>query len=439
VNVTTDPFLQWIRNVSPYIHDHRGKTIVVMVPGDCLHQGMFSGIVSDLAILHALGVRLVVVHGARLQIDEELEQDGFVSRFHKGVRITEREHLPSIMKAVGAVRWQIEAMFSSGLPNSPMYGSKIKVRSGNFINAMPKGIIDGIDHQMTGKVRSVDGSAISDIIKDNGIVLLSSLGYSITGEVFNLSFAEIGVSVANAIKADKAIIFNDDGPVYDKEGKLYSELTLAQCKEFLDGEDLHSPSNSYFSLRACYSACKKGVPRSHIISSAEDGSLLKELYTRDGHGTMVYNDSYEVIRQAKLEDVNGIINLITPLEQKGILVKRSREKLEREIDYFSVLEKDGLVIGCAALYPFDESSAGELACVAIMKQYQKAGRAPSLLAHVEKQAVARNISEIYTLTTQTAHWFLGQGFVEVQVDALPASRKALYNFQRNSKVFFKQL
>lgn len=410
-----------------------------MIPGDCLHQGMFSSIVNDLAILHALGIRLVVVHGARLQIDEELQQDGFSSSFHKGVRITERNHLPSILKAVGSVRWQIEALFSSGLPNSPMYGAKIKIRSGNFITAMPKGIIDGIDHQMSGKVRSVDGGAIDDIIKNNGIALLSPLGYSITGEVFNLSFAEIGISVASAIKADKAIIYNDDGLIYDKDGKLYNELTLAQCEQFLDGDEQHAPSNSYFSLRACYSACKKGVPRAHIISAGEDGALLKELYTRDGHGTMVYSDSYEVVRQARLEDVSGIINLIIPLEQKGILVKRSREKLESEIDYFSVLEKDGLIIGCAALYPIADSSAGELACVAVMKQYQKAGRAPTLLAHVEKQAKSRNIKELYTLTTQTAHWFLGQGFNEVQVDTLPSSRKALFNYQRNSKVFLKTL
>ncbi|WP_028579261.1 amino-acid N-acetyltransferase [Desulfogranum japonicum] len=439
MNITKDPFLEWFRNVSPYFHDHRGKTIVIMIPGDCLSQGMFSGIVSDLAILHALGVRLVLVHGARLQIDEELHQKGFVSKFHKGVRITEREHISSIMKAVGSVRWQIEALFSSGLPNSPMYGAKIKIRSGNFITAMPKGIIDGIDHQMTGKVRSVDGGAINDILKENGIVLLSPLGYSITGEVFNLSFADIGICVASTIKADKAIIFNDDGAIYDRDNKLYRELTLAQCKEFLDGSDLHAPSNSYFSLRACYSVCQRGVPRAHIISSRDDGSLLKELYTRDGDGTMVYSDSYEVVRQAQLEDVSGIINLISPLEQKGVLVKRSREKLENEIDYFAILEKDSLVIGCAALYPIEKSNAGELACVAIRKEYQKAGLAPILLAYVEKLAASRNITEIYTLTTRTAHWFLGQGFVEVEVDALPASRKALYNYQRNSKVFCKKL
>ena len=437
MNACNDQFLSWFRNVTPYIHDHRGRTFVIMIPGDCLGQPGFADIVSDIAILQALGIRLVVVHGARLQIEEELAQAGLKSAFHKGARITERSHLPYILKAVGATRWQLEALFSSGLPNSPMYGAKIKIRSGNFITAMPQGIIDGVDLQMTGKVRSVDGAAIREINDDSGLALLSPLGCSITGEVFNLSFAEIGTSVATTLQADKVILFNDDGPIYDRNKVLYRQLTLAQCEEFLRGEDLHAPTNTYFSLRAGYKACRKGVPRAHIISSAEDGALLKELFTREGSGTMVHSDNYEIVRRARAEDVAGILNVIIPLEEKGILVKRSREKLENEIGCFTVLEKDNLVIGCAALYPIAGSEAGELACVAVLKDYQKSGRAATLLSHIESQALHHGMKEIYTLTTRTAHWFIGQGFREVDVESLPASRKKLYNYQRNSKVLVK--
>jgi amino-acid N-acetyltransferase len=439
VNNDNEHFLKWFRHVSPYIHAHRGKTFVIMIPGDCLAQATFVNIVSDIAILHSLGVRLVVVHGARLQIEEELARAGCSSQFHHGARITERDHLPHIIKAAGTARCQVEALFSSGLPNSPMFGAKIKIRGGNFITARPQGIIDGIDHQMTGKVRSVDSQAILEILQNNCIALLSPIGYSITGEVFNLSFTDVGISVAQAIKADKALIFNDDGPIYDKNGTLYRQLTLAQCEDFLGEQSQHAPANSYFSLRAGYTACRKGVARAHIISSAEDGTLLRELYTRDGSGTMVYSDSYELIRPAMLQDVPGILNLISPLEQKGILVKRSRELLENEISYFTILEKDNLIIGCAALYPLKESSAGELACVAVMKEYQKGGRAANLLSHVEKQAGELKLDEIYVLTTRTAHWFIEQGFVETTVEALPTSRKALYNYQRNSKVLVKRL
>ena len=439
MELSSDHFLKWFRHVSPYIHLHRGKTFVIMIPGDCFAQPNFSNIISDIVTLHSLGVRLVVVHGARLQIEQQLDEAAIQSRFHKGSRITERSHLGHILKAVGAARFQLEALFSSGLPNSPMSGAKVKIRSGNFITARPQGVIEGVDHQMTGKVRSVDSQAILDIVKRDGLPLLSPLGYSITGEVFNLSFADVGVSVASAIEADKVLIFNDDGPIYDKNDSIYRQLTLYQCEDFLQEQQQHAPSSSYFSLRSCFAACKKGVPRAHIISSKEDGSLLRELFTRDGTGTMVYSDDYETIRSAQLEDVIGILNLISPLEQKGILVKRSRELLENEIGFFTVMEKDNLIIGCAALYPIPDSRAGELACVAVLKEYQKDGRAKKLLSHIEQKGTELGMDEIYTLTTRTAHWFIEQGFSESTVDRMPSDRKALYNYQRNSKVFIKSL
>lgn len=439
MNNYSNNFLKWFRHVSPYIHLHRGKTFVIMIPGDCIGQPNFDNIICDISLLHSLGVRLVVVHGARLQIDNQLGQASIKSRFHMGSRITERDHLSHVLKAVGETRFQLEALFSSGLPNSPMSGAKIKIRSGNFIAAKPQGIIDGIDHQMTGKVRSVDGKAILEIVQQDSIPLLSPLGYSVTGEVFNLSFADVGISVAAQIQADKILVFNDDGPIYDKSNVLYRQLTLSQCEDFLREQEHLAPANSYFSLRSCLAACKRGVPRAHIISSQEDGTLLKELFTRDGTGTMVYSDSYESIRPAQLDDVLGIMNLISPLEQKGILVKRSRELLENEIGYFVVMEKDNLIIGCAALYPIPDSTAGELACVAVLKEYQKDGRASTLLHHIEKKGAELALDTIYTLTTRTAHWFIEQGFTESTVDKMPARRKELYNYQRNSKVFVKMI
>ncbi len=437
VNSYSDNFLKWFRHVSPYIHLHRGKTFVIMIPGDCFNQPNFNNIICDISLLHSLGIHIVVVHGARLQIDKQLSKASIFSRFHKGSRITERDHISHVLKAIGATRFQLESLFSSGLPDSPMSGAKIKIRSGNFITAKPQGIIDGIDHQMTGKVRSVDGQGILEIVQKEGIPLLSPLGYSITGEMFNLSFADIGVSVASQIEADKILIFNDDGPIYGRNNTLYRQLTLSQCEDFLREQQHLAPGNSYFSLRSCLDGCKRGVPRAHIISSREDGTLLKELFTRDGTGTMIYSDNYEAVRPAQLEDVLGIMNLISPLEQKGILVKRSRELLENEINCFTVMEKDNLIIGCAALYPIPNSTAGELACVAVLKEYQKDGRARKLLSHIEKRGRELTLDRIYTLTTRTAHWFIEQGFTESTVDKMPASHKALYNYQRNSKVFVK--
>ena len=286
---------------------------------------------------------------------------------------------------------------------------------------------------------NVDRQGIVSLLDSGALALVSPLGYSATGEIFNLNFADVAIQIALAINADKLIAFNDDGPIRDASGNLYRELTLLKCEKFLVEQPEANRSNTYFSLRACYKACDGGVPRAHVISAREDGALLKELFTRDGAGTMVHRDSYETIRRARIDDVQGILKLIEPLESDGILVKRSRELLEREIHCFIVMEKDSTIIGCAALYPFSDGESGELACMAVQKEYRGNGRAAKLLTHIERQALKLDITRLYVLTTQTAHWFLEQGFVETLVDLLPVERKALYNFQRKSKVFVKTL
>lgn len=413
---------------------------MIMLPGDSVEEPGFANIVSDIALLSSLGVRLVVVHGARTQIDLQLQQSSLErSVFHKGLRVTSREDMQSVLQAVGATRFKLEAFFSNSLPNSPLHGAKIRMRSGNFITAMPLGIIDGVDLQYTGKVRSIDGQGIIQALESGAVALVSPLGYSATGETFNVNFADVAIHTALEIKADKLIAYNDDGPIHDKKNNIYRELTLLKCEKFLVEQPIENRSNTYFSLRACYKACDGGVPRAHVVSSKEDGSLLKELFTRDGSGTMVYRDSYETIRRARIEDVQGLLKLIEPLESDGILVKRSRELLEREIGSFTVMEKDGLIIGCAALYPFSEPTSAELACMAVHKDYRRDGRAAKLLTHIERQALKLGINKLYVLTTQTAHWFLEQGFVETLVELLPVERKALYNYQRKSKVFVKNL
>lgn len=438
-DIPTDDYVNWFRQSSPYINAHRGKTFVIMLPGDCVDQPGFPDIISDIALLSSLGVRLVIVHGARNQIDEQLTLSKTRSAFHKGLRITSREDMQTVIQAVGSTRFKLEAHFSNSLPNTPMYGAKIRIRSGNFVSAMPQGIIDGVDLQFTGKVRNVDKHGIVSLLDSGALALVSPLGYSATGEIFNLSFADVAVQIARSIAADKLIAFNDDGPIQDKDGNVYREMTLLKCEKFLVEQPLHNRSNTYFSLRACHKACDGGVPRAHVISSREDGALLKELFTRDGAGTMVYRDNYETIRRARIEDVQGILKLIEPLETEGVLVKRSRELLEREIQCFIVMEKDGCIIGSAALYPFSDERSGELACMAVKHEYRGNGRAAKLLTHVERQALKLGMQNLYVLTTQTAHWFLEQGFVETLVDLLPVERKALYNYQRKSKVFVKQL
>ncbi|WP_370980837.1 amino-acid N-acetyltransferase [Agaribacterium sp. ZY112] len=431
--------INWLRQASPYIHKHRGKIAVVMLPGEFIDDGCITHIIDDLALLTSLGMKLVVVHGARPQIEDTLQQAGLENDYHKGSRITSQGQMLEVIKAVGQARLGLEAQFSCGLPNSAMHGSRLKVRSGNFVSAKPRGVIDGVDYQFTGEVRSVDAEGIIDEICDGNIVLISPIGYSLTGELFNVSFSDVAVAVSKAISADKLIAYNDDGQIRDANQNCFHELTLLQCKKFLVETQRHSKSHSYFSLEACHRACDGGVPRAHIISAKEDGAVLKELFTRDGSGTMIYRDSYETIRRARIEDVAGILSLIEPLEAEGILVKRSRELLETEINCFTVMEKDNLIIGCAALYPITGTKFAEVACVAMHTEYRGGGRASKLLTHVERQSARLGASTLFVLTTQTAHWFLEQGFVESSIELLPSVRQQLYNLQRKSKIFSKYI
>ncbi|MEH6469976.1 MAG: amino-acid N-acetyltransferase [Halopseudomonas sp.] len=436
--------MDFFRHCSPYINAHRGKTLVLLLDGDALVDDNFGNIANDLALLNSLGLRLVLVHGGRPQIEARLAQQGIGSQLHRHLRITDQPTLDCVKTVIGGLRTDIEARLSMGLPNSPMHGAQLQVCSGNFITAKPLGIVDGVDYCHTGEVRRVDGAAISRLLDQGSIVLLSNLGYSPTGEIFNLALEDVAAQVAISLKADKLICFGEDDGIIHDDGSRHSELLTKAAErllqQYLDSLSDATQPHSQLSrqLTAITTACRGGVERGHLISYKLDGALLTELFTRDGGGTMILQESYEQVRQAGIDDVGGILELIRPLEQSGVLVRRSRELLETEIDRFVLVERDGAAIGCAALYPYQDGSA-ELACVAVHSDYQGGNRGERMLQQIEQQARQQGIQRLFVLTTRTAHWFQEQGFVEVTRDQLPEGKQALYNLQRNSKVFEKAL
>jgi amino-acid N-acetyltransferase len=426
--------MQWLRNTAPYIHAHRGRTVVVMLPGEIAAEGLLPPLIQDIALLSSLGLRIVLVHGCRPQIDALLADAGLESEFHRGIRISDSETMVHVRRAVGALRLEIEALLSMGLPNSPMQGAALNISSGNFVTARPIGVVEGVDHHLTGRVRRIDTSGIRRQLDAGTIVLLSNVGFSPTGETFNLAVEDVAVRCAVELAADKLILFGQDSGIHDGEGQL-----IRQCA--VDAAATLAPvdARQQVLLAAATEACRQGVARSHIISYRNDCALLQELYTHDGVGTLVARTEFEQSRRATIEDVGGILELITPLEHDGVLLKRSRELLETEIGRFRLLERDGRIIACAALYPFPENGCGELACIVTHPDYRGDGRARRLLDALEDEARQLGLAEVFVLTTQTAHWFLEQGFVERDRDALPDARASLYNLQRNSKVFFKRL
>ncbi|MEZ5568380.1 MAG: amino-acid N-acetyltransferase [Halioglobus sp.] len=426
--------IRWFRNTAPYINAHRGKTFVLMLGGAVAQHPNLPHLIHDLALLHSLGVRLVLVHGAREQIDQRLERAGIKGLFHGSVRITDTETLEHAKDAAGALRAQIEALLSMGLPNSPMQGSRMRVCSGNFVTARPIGVLDGVDYLHTGAVRRVDVEGIQQQLAAGSIVLQSPLGYSPTGEIFNLALEDVAVHCAAAIGADKLLLLGSGEGIVNAAGEL-----VRQCAVGDIGALQIPDAEQHALLETARRACLRGVPRCHIISFTEDCALLEELFTYDGSGTLVASDDYEQARSARIDDVGGILELIEPLEREGVLLKRSRELLETEIGQFRLLDRDGRIIACAALYPFPEEGCGEIACIVSHPEYRGGKRGQRLLAMLEQEARHQGLDRVFVLTTQTAHWFIEQGFVETTREALPARRQALYNLQRNSKVFFKSL
>ena len=437
-------FVPWFRAVAPYIHAYRGKTFVVGLTGEAIAAGKLEAFVQDLAILHAIGIKLVLVHGFRPQVTEQLAAKGHVSRFARGIRITDDVALDAAQEAAGQLRFQIEAAFSQGLPNTPMANSTVRVVSGNFLTARPVGIVDGIDFLRSGLVRRVDQVAIRRAIESGAIVLLSPFGFSPTGEAFNLTMEDVATATAVALQADKLLFLTEIPGIRenaaDPESSIDTELALADARRLLAAMPAPTqPTEPAFYLQHCVKACAGGVERSHILPYATDGALLLEVFTHDGVGTMVVDEKLESLREATADDVGGILQLIEPFERDGTLVRRERTEIERDIGNYTVIEHDGIIFGCVALYPYAEERTGEMAALTVSPLSQSQGDGERLLKRVEQRARQSGLDSIFVLTTRTMHWFIKRGFVSVDPEWLPEARKRKYNWDRRSQVLVKKL
>lgn len=430
-------FVLAFREAAPYINAFRGKTFVVAINGECLAQGNLYGLAQDLNLLVSLGVRIVLVHGARPQIDEQLKLRGIERRFHQGRRVTDMATLAAVKAAVGGLRHDLEAFLSMGMPNSPMHGAHLRIAGGNFVTAQPLGVLDGVDMEYSGKVRKIDTEAINLRLQRGELVLSSLIGYSPTGEAFNMTMEEVACQMAVELKAEKLIFMVQSHGLIDSDGTLHSALSADQADEILaagiDNEECR------LSLPYAIRATREGVARSHLVSHDEDGALLVELFTDYGTGTMIARDSLVKIREASIDDVGDILALIRPLQEQGVLIKRSREHLEMQIKDYIVLEHDDRIAACIAMLPFPDDKMAELACLAVSNERRKSGYGDLLVKYVEQRARLYGFRSLFLLTTQTAHWFAERGFVAANVDDLPASRRELYNHNRRSKVLVKPL
>jgi amino-acid N-acetyltransferase len=434
--VRTTEIVDGFRQSAPYVNAHRGKTFVVMLGGEAMIQPGFRSIINDIALLNSLGIKIVLVYGARPQINQALEQNGLAAQYHNRIRVTDDDSFRLIKQVAGALQLDITARLSMSLSNTPMHNAQINVVSGNFVIAQPLGVDEGIDYHHSGRVRRIDVAGIRRQLDQNCIVLMGPVAASVTGESFNLTAEEIATQVATKLRADKMIGFTDIGGIVDEMGEIIAELMPNDAEKImLELEEQPGACTATLAfLHAAISASRAGIPRCHLVSNSMNGALLQELFSRDGIGTQIVTEAAERLRAATINDIGGILDLIRPLEQQGLLVRRSREQLEMEIDQFVLIERDGLVIGCAALYPFPEENVGEFACLAVHPNYRDADRGTLLLKNIIQLARQRKYNTLFALTTRSIHWFLEHGFELKNVEDLPEKKQQLYNYQRRSKI-----
>lgn len=431
-------FVRWFREVAPYVHRFRGKTFVIGFGGELIRDGHLNTLVSDLSLLSALGIKLVLVHGSRPQVNEQLRLKGLQARIGRYTEPTDSDVLECVKEAAGEIRLDIEAAFSQGLPNTPMSHAKMRVVSSNFVVARPVGVIDGVDYGHAGAVRKIDTESVLRMLEQEAVVLLSPLGFSPTGEAFNLHMEELAQYTASALRAEK-LIYLAPAPIVKQHSAdpIAGELARAEADTLLDQGVLSEESQIF--LEKASLAVKRGVPRAHIIPYDLDGSLLLEIFTHDGVGTMVVEDKLDDLRPATQDDIGAILQLLEPLEADGTLIARGRATIERDVETFSVLEHDGIIYGCVSIIPYLGEGMVEMACLVVHPEWQSGGEGELLLRHAEQRARALGAKKLFVLTTRTSHWFLKRGFVKGVISDLPRAKQARYNPARNSLIFIKSL
>ena len=421
-----------LRGILQYIPRFREKTFVIAIDGEIVDGENFSNVLLDLAVLRSLNIKIVIVHGARYQIEARAAAAGTSVSNADGSGITDHPTLQISLDA--ATRLTHEIM--EGLTSVDL-----RAVYANAIIAYPAGILGGVDQQYTGKIDRVDAASLQ-LFLDQGIIpVLPPLGFDGDGKTYRINSDTVAVEVADALRAAKIIFLCENGALKN-EDHLVRQLSVEEAEDLVR-KHRHSTGQKGLGLKleAAARACRLGIPRVHLLDGHANEALLAELFSSEGIGTMVHSNEYQHIRRAFKKDVRRIMLLIRQSVQNEELVHRTRHDIVTRIEDYWVLEIDRNLVGCIALHPYPEEGKAELACLYVSRTRENAGYGLKLMTFVEDLARKEGFKEMFALSTQ-AFVYLQQkgGFHEADPTVLPAVRREKYDQSgRHSKVLIKPL
>lgn len=419
-----------LRGILTYVPRFREKIFVVAMDGSIIAHENFPNILLDLAVLRSLNIHLVLVHGAGHQVKELAQKTGVTISNHHGIGVTDEETLNVSMTAANRVTHEILEGLSS---------SDIRACCTNAVIAHPYGIVQGVNHQYTGRVERVDVGFLHQLLEKDIVPVIPPLGFDGDGKTYRVNSDGVAQKVAEVLKAAKLIYISEYPGI--SNGKKLMQLSVFEAEDYLKKKRSELPLELALKFEHCVKACQNGVSRSHLIDGRIDEALLSEVFSAEGVGTMIYANEYQAIRQAKKKDVRAIQTLIRNSVQAEELVKRTRQTILAQIEDYYVFETDRTIVGCVAIHTYPEQQVGEMACLFVSSTNENQGIGGKLMRFLDPLAREKGLKAIFALSTQAFNYFSQKGgFKEVSPDFLPPIRREKYDQSgRNSKVLWKEI
>jgi amino-acid N-acetyltransferase len=428
-----------IREVFYYQSRFDGKTIVLKIDYPILSAPHFPQFLKDMAMLRATGIEIILVPGAREWIDAVLKEYDIESEYVDGIRIATQDSIPFIRMAAFDVADRLMTLLTAFQANAVI---------GNFVRARGIGVVAGVDFQNSGRVEKILKDPLQQILDQGMIPIFPSIGWNAAGKPYNLASDEIALAVAEALQAEKLFFVTDTdgftedrfrlppGLVTNSDGKV-ARLSLEEAQEVLNLNAGKSDLDLKY-LDLALTACRKGTERAHLVDGRMEGAILREIFSNLGVGTMIYGTDYEPIRPMKPDDIGGVLRLMEPLIEEGILIKRTEDELMERQGDFVVYSIDDAVLACAALHDYGEGQ-GEIAAIATNPMYSHLSMGRKVLSYLIEKAAGAGMTRVFALTTRTVDWFEQLGFVEAPLESLPAKKRDAYNHARKSRIFVLDL